>query len=70
MSAGQNWIAGLHCKKKVSDIPVPSRDVINLTLPGGNNLKLFPATEGLVSDMTSRLGTGKLLTIFYSGVLH
>jgi hypothetical protein len=25
----------LHCKKKVSDFPVPSRDITNQSLPGG-----------------------------------
>ncbi len=37
---------GIHCKKKVSGFPVPSRDVTNQTLPGRD----------------IRLGTGKPLT--------
>jgi hypothetical protein len=28
-------IDGIHCKKKVSNFPVPSGDVTNQTLPGG-----------------------------------
>ncbi len=39
-----------HCKKKVNEIPVPSRDVTCQTLPGRKE----------------RLGTEKSLTFFYS----
>ena len=47
----------LHCKKKISDFPVSSRDFTNqTTLPG----------HGRVCLVTSRLGTGKSLTFFYS----
>ncbi len=31
----------IHCKKKVSDIPVPSRDVTNQTLPRRKKLNYF-----------------------------
>jgi hypothetical protein len=31
--AGAGWVKA-HCKKKVSDFLVPSRDVTNQTLPG------------------------------------
>jgi hypothetical protein len=46
--------------KKVTDFPVPSRDVTYQTLLEGNNLIIPAARE------TSRLGTGKSLTLFYS----
>jgi hypothetical protein len=54
----------LHCKKNVSDIPIPSRDVTNQTLPGWENLSY--SRPGRVWFVTSRLGTGKLITFFYS----
>jgi hypothetical protein len=47
--------------KKDSDFPVPSRDVPNQTLRGR------PERVCLV---TSRLGTGKSLTVFYNEVAH
>ncbi len=40
----------VHCKKKVSDIPVPSWDVTILSL-GGNVIKFFPPRESLVSNI-------------------
>jgi hypothetical protein len=49
----------LHCKKKVSDFSVPSRDVTNQTL-----LLLFPARESLVSDIPA--GNGNIANFFYS----
>jgi hypothetical protein len=50
--------------KKVTDFPVPSRDVTNQTLSGREKLKYFrPVRVWLV---TSRLGTGKSPTFFYS----
>jgi hypothetical protein len=51
---------GLTLYKKVSDIPVPSRDVTYQTL------SFFPgitSRESLVSDIP--LGTGMFLTFFY-----
>jgi hypothetical protein len=54
----------LQCKKKVIVFPVPSRDVTNQTLPGLELLKYSrPERVWLV---TSRLGTGKTITFFYS----
>jgi hypothetical protein len=50
-------------KKKVSDFPVPSRDII----PGQGE---FGSKESLISEiLKSRLGTGKSLTFSYSVVL-
>ncbi len=54
----------LHCKKKVSHFPVPSRDVTDQTLPGQE--KLNYSRPGRVWLVTSRLGKGKRLTLFYS----
>ncbi len=34
----------VYCKKKVSDFPVPSRDVTNQTVPGGDSD--IPAGDG------------------------
>ncbi len=45
--------------KKVSNFPVPSRDVINQTLPSGEYFNY--SRPGRV---TSRLETGKSLTFF------
>jgi hypothetical protein len=57
----------LSCKKKVSDIPVPSRDVTYQTLPGREYvIKLLSPRGSLV--VTYRLGMGMSLTFFY-GVL-
>jgi hypothetical protein len=50
--------------KKVTDFPVPSRDVTNQTLPGRE--KLNYSRPGRVWLVTSRLGTGKPLTFYYS----
>jgi hypothetical protein len=44
----------IHCKKEISNFPVPSRDVPNETLPGRES--------GGVWFVTSRLGTGKSLS--------
>jgi hypothetical protein len=59
--------SGLHfttCTvKKVSGFPFP-RDVTDQTLPGRE--KLNYSHPGRLRSMTSRLGTGKLLTFFYS----
>jgi hypothetical protein len=48
----------LHCKKKVSDFPVPSQDVTNQTLPG----KFFMTRESLVGDTPA--GAGKVAHLF------
>jgi hypothetical protein len=50
--------------KKVSGFPVPSRDVIDQTLPGQELLNY--SYPGRVWFVTSRLGTGKPLNFFYS----
>jgi hypothetical protein len=50
--------------KKVIQFPVPSRDVTCQTLPGG---ELFNNSRSeKVWLVTSRMGTGKSLTFFYS----
>ncbi len=48
----------------VNDFPVPSRDVTNQILP--DREKLNCSRPGRVWLVTSRLGTGKSLTFFYS----
>ncbi len=50
--------------KKVSHFPVFSRDVTDQTLPGRE--KLNYSRPGRVWSVTSRLRTGKWLTLFYS----
>jgi hypothetical protein len=52
-----------HTVKKVSDFLVPSRDVTNQT---GGEIKLFPATESLISDFPAE--DGKIDHLFYSAV--
>ncbi len=47
----------IHCKKKVGDFPVHSRDVTNQTLPGLELLNY--SRPGRVWLVTSRLGTGE-----------
>ncbi len=54
----------LHCKKKVRHFPVPSRDVTDQTFSGRE--KLNYSRLGRVWSVTSRLGMGKRLTLFYS----
>jgi hypothetical protein len=55
----------MYTVKKVNDFPVPSRDVTHtkLSLARKNLYFSCPARVWLV---TSRLGTGKSLTFFYS----
>jgi hypothetical protein len=56
--------ANLHCKKELAVFPSPAgMSLIKLFL-GGNNL-VFSRPERVWS-VTSRLGTGKCLTLFYS----
>jgi hypothetical protein len=47
----------LHCKKKVTNFPVPSRDVTNQALPSLDLLNY--SLPGRVWLVTSLLGTGK-----------
>ncbi len=56
-------LRSIHCKK-VCHFPVPSRDVTNQTLSGRE--KLNYSRPGRVWSVTSRLETGKRLTLFYS----
>ncbi len=59
--------SGCYTVKKVSVFPVPSQVVINQTLPGREKFNYFrPERVWLV---TSRHGTEKSLTFFYSVVL-
>jgi hypothetical protein len=71
MEALQRWafgtaIAGftMCTVKKIRDFTVPSRDVSNQTLP--DREKLHHSRQGRVWLVTSRLGTGKNITFFYS----
>ncbi len=50
-------VRAMYTVKKVSDFPVPSRDVNNQTLP-----ELFTAGESLVSDIPA--GDGKIANLF------
>ncbi len=50
------------CKKKVSDFPVPSRDVTNQTLPGRESF--YYSRPGRVWLVTPWLGTVKFLPFF------
>jgi hypothetical protein len=51
-----------HTVKKVIDFPVPSRDVTYQSVPLAGIIKLFPATESLVSDILA--GDGKIANLF------
>ncbi len=55
-----------HTVKKVIVFPVPSRDVINQTLPGR---ELLIYSSGRVWLVTSRLGTGKTITFYFIIIL-
>ncbi len=57
-------ISVIYTVKKVSGFPVPRRDVTYQTLPGRE--KLNYSSPGGVWWVTSRLGTGKPITFFYS----
>ncbi len=55
----------MHCKKKVREFPVPSRDVTTKLSLGGNNdviTELFLPRGSLVSDIPA--GDGKLVNLF------
>jgi hypothetical protein len=57
----------MHCKKKVSGFPVPSRDVTYQTYHLFTKLLNFsPARESLESDILT--GDGKTANLFYSVV--
>jgi hypothetical protein len=51
--------------KKVSDLPVPSRDVTNQTLPG--RVQLNYSWPGIVWLVTSA-GDGKIANLFYNAI--
>jgi hypothetical protein len=58
-------IEKLHCKKKVGEFPVPSRDVTTKLYLGGNNnviTELFLPRGSLVSEIPA--GDGKLVNLF------
>ncbi len=48
--------------KKVTDFPVPSRDVTSQTLPGGENFNHATARESLVTGIPA--GDGKIGNLF------
>jgi len=54
----------IHCKKRVSDFPVPSRDVTNQTLPDREKIKLFLSRESFVSDIP--VGDVKIANLFFT----
>jgi hypothetical protein len=57
-------IKAIHCNKEIAVFPSPAgMSLIKLFL-GGNNLVFFRPER--VWSVTSRLGTGKWLTLFYS----
>jgi hypothetical protein len=63
-TAAMNNIQNVHCKKELAVFPsLAGMSLIKLFL-GGNNL-VFSRPERVWS-VTSRLGTGKWLTLFYS----
>jgi hypothetical protein len=62
--AGMTALLLVHCKKELAVFPSPAgMSLIKLFL-GGNNL--FFSRPERVWSVTSRLGTGKWLTLFYS----
>ncbi len=63
-SAGIGTRGNCTAKKKVSDFPVPSRDVTNQAIPGQE--KFNYSRPGRVWLATSRLLTGTSLNLFYS----
>ncbi len=66
MRAGQ--LRGqVHHKKKVSEFPVPTRDVTTKLSLGGNNdviTELFLSRGSLASDIPA--GNGKLMNLFFT----
>jgi hypothetical protein len=56
----------LHCKKKVSGFPVPSRGMSLNKLSLAGIFEFFPARESLVSDIQA--GDGKTDNLFYSAL--
>jgi hypothetical protein len=50
--------------RKGNRFPVPSQEVNNQTLPGGEKIKLLPGRESLVIDIPA--GDGKIVKFFYS----
>jgi hypothetical protein len=63
---GSRCVAYIYTVKKVIVFPVPSRDVTNHTLPGRELLNY--SRPGRIWLVTSRLGTGKSISFFYSVV--
>jgi hypothetical protein len=58
----------VHRKKKVSDIPVPSRIVTIPNSPWEGIIEIFPPRDSLVSGI--RPGTGMSLTSFLQCIAH
>jgi hypothetical protein len=61
---GSDSNPGPYTVKKFIDFPVPRRDVTDQTLPGREYFNY--SRPGRVWSVTSRLGTGKSVTFFYS----
>jgi hypothetical protein len=51
-----NYRTSVQCKKKVTDFPVPSRDVTDLTLPLAGNILIIPG-QGEFGQLTPLLRT-------------
>jgi hypothetical protein len=54
----------VHCKQKVRDFSVPSRDVNNQTSSWPGIIKLFPDRESLDSDIPA--GDRKITNLFFT----
>jgi hypothetical protein len=68
-SKSQSVFLSLHSKKKVREIPLPSRNVTTKLSLGGNIdviTELFQPRGSLVSDIPA--GDGKLVNLFYGVV--
>jgi hypothetical protein len=55
-----------HCKKRLSNFPSPARMSLTKLSLGGNNLIIPVKGEFDCFPVTSRMGTGKSITFFYS----
>ncbi len=65
LQSGKTTMPTPYTVKKVIDVPVPSRDVTNQTLPGGENFNY--SRPGRAWFLTSWLaGDGKIAKKFYS----
>jgi hypothetical protein len=54
----------LYTEKEVNNFPIPSRDVTNLTFPGGGDNLIIPGQKRRFWLVTYQLGTGNSQTFF------